>query len=427
MEANNHYNYSGHSSMSASSGLKRSSGETLYTNGSTMSFPQQGKNLNGEMNVNGITTAIGTSGSGSLPSTAYSLMGNHHQPNLGYDYLWDLAQYPSAMGGGTHHKDSPAGVATQQHFQGHGQYQLNGGVGMRQPPNTAAIPGRVGQQFWGGNATNSQQQNSSPSSLMNFNSHGMYAAYQSQPHAPTPQQHQHYGMVPNGLPYYTAPPAVAVSPPVTGTPENRAVSIGDSTVGASQPLVGPAAASPCAEPEAFLPEPALEKPLNDSSVIDDSLNSTSDNMASDPATGKWYDRRDSVFIEFCVEDSKDVKVNFENSKLSFSCLGGVDNVKYLNEVDLFDAVDPNVSKHKRTDRSVLCCLRKAEAGKSWPRVTKDKAKLNWLSVDFNNWKDWEDDSDEEASSFDRFSDKCQIWSKETQEYLYSWKEELSQL
>lgn len=247
---------------------------------STASYPPA--DLNGEMNVNGITTAIGTSGSGSLPSTAYSLMGNHHQPNLGYDYLWDLAQYPSAMGGGTHHKDSPAGVATQQHFQGHGQYQLNGGVGMRQPPNAAAIPGRVGQQFWGGNATNSQQQNSSPSSLMNFNSHGMYAAYQSQPHAPTPQQHQHYGMVPNGLPYYTvsqpqmmpaavqtfassqhspqqqqqrvninninsisnslpsqAPPAVAVSPPVTGTPENRAVSIGDSTVGASQPLVGP--------------------------------------------------------------------------------------------------------------------------------------------------------------------------------------------
>lgn len=30
--------------------------------------------------------------------------------------------------------------------------------------------------------------------------------------------------------------------------------------------------------------------------------------------------------------------------------------------------------------------------------------LNWLSVDFNNWKDWEDDSDEELSSFDRFSE-----------------------
>jgi prostaglandin-E synthase len=44
-----------------------------------------------------------------------------------------------------------------------------------------------------------------------------------------------------------------------------------------------------------------------------------------PASAKWYDRRDYVFIEFCVEDSKDVNVNFEKSKLTFSCLGGSDN------------------------------------------------------------------------------------------------------
>ena len=30
--------------------------------------------------------------------------------------------------------------------------------------------------------------------------------------------------------------------------------------------------------------------------------------------------------------------------------------------------------------------------------------LTWLSVDFNNWKDWEDDSDEEMGNFDQFSD-----------------------
>ncbi|KAF6340278.1 prostaglandin E synthase 3 [Rhinolophus ferrumequinum] len=94
-----------------------------------------------------------------------------------------------------------------------------------------------------------------------------------------------------------------------------------------------------------------------------------------PASAKWYDRRDYVFIEFCVEDSKDVNVNFEKSKLTF-----------------------------RTDRSILCCLRKGESGQSWPRLTKERAKLNWLSVDFNNWKDWEDDSDEDMSNFDRFSE-----------------------
>lgn len=34
------------------------------------------------------------------------------------------------------------------------------------------------------------------------------------------------------------------------------------------------------------------------------------------------------------------------------------------------------SKHKRTDRSVLCCLRKGESGQSWPRLTKEKAKVD---------------------------------------------------
>uniref|UniRef100_A0A3Q3G207 Prostaglandin E synthase 3 n=1 Tax=Labrus bergylta TaxID=56723 RepID=A0A3Q3G207_9LABR len=114
--------------------------------------------------------------------------------------------------------------------------------------------------------------------------------------------------------------------------------------------------------------------------------------------------RDSVFIEFCVADSKDLKINFDKTKCVFSCIGGTDNVKIENEIDLFEAIDENESKHKRTDRSVLCYLRKAQPGKAWPRLTKEKAKLSWLSVDFNNWRDWEDDSEEEMGQFDQFSD-----------------------
>ncbi|XP_035501504.1 prostaglandin E synthase 3b [Scophthalmus maximus] len=123
-----------------------------------------------------------------------------------------------------------------------------------------------------------------------------------------------------------------------------------------------------------------------------------------PATAKWYDRRDSVFIEFYVADSKDVKVNFDKAKFGFSCLAGTDNVKHENEIDLFDAIDENESKHKCTGRSVLCYLRKAQPGKPWPRLTKEKAKLSWLSVDFSNWKDWEDDSDEEMVNANPLSD-----------------------
>lgn len=36
-----------------------------------------------------------------------------------------------------------------------------------------------------------------------------------------------------------------------------------------------------------------------------------------PAAAKWYDRRDSVYVEFYVEDSKDVQVNFGKSKFDF--------------------------------------------------------------------------------------------------------------
>lgn len=123
-----------------------------------------------------------------------------------------------------------------------------------------------------------------------------------------------------------------------------------------------------------------------------------------PASAKWYDRRDYVFVEFCVEDSKDVEINFEKEKFTFSCLGGAENVKHFNEVNLYNAIDPSDSKHKRTDRSVLCYLRKGESGQAWPRLTKEKAKLNWLKVDFNNWRDWDDDPEEEdLSSFEKFS------------------------
>ncbi|XP_056455134.1 prostaglandin E synthase 3 isoform X2 [Gadus chalcogrammus] len=123
-----------------------------------------------------------------------------------------------------------------------------------------------------------------------------------------------------------------------------------------------------------------------------------------PATAKWYDRRDSVFIEFCVGDTKDLKVRFEQSSINFSCLGGPEKAKHQNVLDLYGDINHKESKHRRTDRSVLCCLKKAVAGRSWPRLSKDKGKVTWLSVDFNNWKDWDEDSDEDLSSFDKFSE-----------------------
>ncbi|KAK2897414.1 bromodomain adjacent to zinc finger domain protein 2A isoform X2 [Channa argus] len=241
MESNNHFNYGTHSS--ANSGLKLSSGDSLYTNGSSMSFPQQGKNINGEMNVNGVTTVLGSGVPASQPPTApYPHMSNHHQSSVGYDYLWGgHPQYGPALGTspghGMHQKQPAPGMVqpqTQHHFQAHGQYQLNGGIESSHQPPVAGPPNipLTGGQYWNRSNPGPQQ--------IGYNSHSMYGTYQSpahpgvtqsqhhqqqslQPpphppsqqhlhsnrHSPHHQQHQqpqHYGMMPNGMPYYQHQP-----------------------------------------------------------------------------------------------------------------------------------------------------------------------------------------------------------------------------
>ncbi|XP_034445587.1 bromodomain adjacent to zinc finger domain protein 2A isoform X1 [Hippoglossus hippoglossus] len=237
MESNNHFNYGTHSS--ANSGLKRSSGDSLYTNGSSMSFPQQGKNMNGEINVNGTTTVLGSGVPSSHPPSApYPHMSNHHQSSMAYDYLWGgHPQYGPAMGSspgqGMHQKQPAPGMPqpqSQHHFQGHGQYQLNGGIESSHQPPVAGPPNMplTGSQYWNRSNPGPQQ--------IGYNSHSMYGTYQSQAHLGiTPSQHhqqqslqppqhqpsqqqlhshrhqqhqqpQHYGMMPNGMPYYQHQP-----------------------------------------------------------------------------------------------------------------------------------------------------------------------------------------------------------------------------
>lgn len=290
MDSNNHFNYGTHSA--ANSGLKLSSGDSLYTNGSSMSFPQQGKSeyfllqniclrcqstppsvkrkcikrfsfpptadMNGEMNVNGATTVHGSSLPGSHPPTApYPHMGNHHQGSgMGYDYLWSThPQYGSSMGsssGHGMHQKQPAAPGmvqpqSQHHFQGHGQYQLNGAIeGPPQGPAASNLP-LGGSQYWNRNNPGNPQQ-------MGYNSHSMYGPYQSQTHpgmAPSQQQQpppphqssqqhlhphrqpshhhqqhqqpQHYGMMPNGMPYYQhqSQHALLPSPPQQAQNQNQ--------------------------------------------------------------------------------------------------------------------------------------------------------------------------------------------------------------
>uniref|UniRef100_A0A2K6CDD9 Bromodomain adjacent to zinc finger domain protein 2A n=1 Tax=Macaca nemestrina TaxID=9545 RepID=A0A2K6CDD9_MACNE len=188
MEANDHFNFTGLPPAPAASGLKPSpsSGEGLYTNGSPMNFPQQGKSLNGDVNVNGLSTVSHTTTSGILNSAPHSSSTSHlHHPSVAYDCLWNYSQYPSANSG-SNLKDPP--LLSQ--FSG-GQYPLNGILGgSRQPSSPSHNTNlRAGsQEFWA-NGTQS------PMGL-NFDSQELYDSFPD----------QNFEVMPNGPPsFFTSP------------------------------------------------------------------------------------------------------------------------------------------------------------------------------------------------------------------------------
>ncbi|CAM2108731.1 putative protein PTGES3L isoform X2 [Caretta caretta] len=129
-------------------------------------------------------------------------------------------------------------------------------------------------------------------------------------------------------------------------------------------------------------------------------------MARQPAKTLWYDRPWYVFLEFCVEDSTDVKVDIEDHRVAFSCKNA-DGVEMCNEINLYAKVNSKDSQQKRSDRSITCFIRKWKEKVAWPRLTKENIKPVWLFVDFDNWRDWEGDEEVERAMAEQYAELLQ--------------------
>ncbi|KAG8446649.1 hypothetical protein GDO86_014194 [Hymenochirus boettgeri] len=117
----------------------------------------------------------------------------------------------------------------------------------------------------------------------------------------------------------------------------------------------------------------------------------------------WYDRPRYVYLEFCVENSRDVKVDIKKKKVVFSCVNE-DNIQMCNEIELYDTVQPLDSREKRSDRSITCFLRKWNEKVPWPRLTKENYKPAWLFIDFDNWRDWDTEEEGEMAMAEHYLD-----------------------
>ncbi|XP_074710137.1 bromodomain adjacent to zinc finger domain protein 2A isoform X1 [Strix uralensis] len=215
METNNHFNFTGLSSAPAASGPKPTpaSGDSPFTHGSPLSFPPQGKSLNGGMNVNGFSTVSHPSTSGTFaPSSPPA----GTPPLRPYDCLWDYAPYPPAAG----LKD---GSPPAPPLSGLGQFPLNGVAGGSRP----ASPGHgtnlrgAGQEFWG---------NGTPGPMgLNFDSQELYDSFHD----------QSFELMPNGpAGFYTAaqpsPMLGSGSQPFSLPPDEPGAGDGDADAAAKE-------------------------------------------------------------------------------------------------------------------------------------------------------------------------------------------------
>ncbi|XP_030256087.1 putative protein PTGES3L isoform X1 [Sparus aurata] len=132
---------------------------------------------------------------------------------------------------------------------------------------------------------------------------------------------------------------------------------------------------------------------------------------SQPAHALWFDRKKYVTINFVVQRPKDVKVDIQDDKMILCCKNQTDDVIY-NELYFYDKVQKFDSRETVHERTIHVLLRKMKPDFAWPRLQRDEAKASWIAVDFDNWRDWDNEEDEGKEEFDRYADMIQEMASE---------------
>lgn len=128
----------------------------------------------------------------------------------------------------------------------------------------------------------------------------------------------------------------------------------------------------------------------------------------------WAQRPEYVLLTVPLQDARKVRVELPNNgaQLKLSCTTpgadptvAKDDRQYESCLDLFREVAAEESQHVVRPRQIEIKLRKkkdeADEEREWPRLTKEKTKLNNVQIDWNKWKD-EDAEDDQADDLGDF-------------------------
>jgi len=116
-------------------------------------------------------------------------------------------------------------------------------------------------------------------------------------------------------------------------------------------------------------------------------------MALHPAV-EWAQRTEKIFLTILVDDFKNPTIDCSDDKLIIKGVGGASKQNYECELEFFKPIASESIKKESSDRCLSFVLPKKESGPYWPRLLKSNTKYHWLKVDFDKWKD-EDEQEEQ--------------------------------
>lgn len=124
---------------------------------------------------------------------------------------------------------------------------------------------------------------------------------------------------------------------------------------------------------------------------------------------KWAERKDKLFITVEASNAADVKVNFTENTISLTGTGITAKSPEAHPIQvnltLIKAIKPDESSFHVTGPTVQILCIKAESGYWEKLVSEPNSKTkNWLSVDWNLWKDEDEEQADEKINFGGYGD-----------------------
>lgn len=108
----------------------------------------------------------------------------------------------------------------------------------------------------------------------------------------------------------------------------------------------------------------------------------------------WAQRADKVFVSVQLGDITEEQIKLETGSLSFKA--NSQGKVWETLIEFNSNIIPEESSQKNLGREFLFELRKKDPGPFWPRLIKDTKKQQNIKVDFNRWKDEDDESEDEG-------------------------------